>query len=378
MLSITEMMTELSQRKGSDLYISVGSEPIIKVNGDMVKLCNEKIIPAHALAITKELVGLEETQEFMHTKSLNFAHSISQVGRFRVNGFFQRNEISFVIRVINFNIPTLETLGLPDILRTIALEKRGLILFVGATGSGKSTSLASLIQYRNSMVANHILTIEDPIEYLHKNNKSLVNQREVGIDAVSYEDALQNALREAPDAILMGEVRSRETMNYAIEFAETGHLCLSTLHANSSNQAVDRIINFFPSDRHKQLFMDLSLNLRAIVSQRLLPNKEGNGRVAAIEILINTPTIASLILKGEVDTIKGYMENGAEYGMQTFDQALSSLFMAGKISLTTALSNADSDNNLRLSIQRECLLRDIPDPTAAVSTGGSSAWTIKD
>ncbi len=378
MLTITEMMTELSQRKGSDLYISVGSEPIIKVNGGMVKLCDEKVNSSHVLAITKELVGAEEAQEFMYTKSLNFAHSIPQVGRFRVNGFFQRNEISFVIRVINFNIPTLETLGLPEILRTIALEKRGLILFVGATGSGKSTSLASLIQYRNAMVANHILTIEDPIEYLHKNNKSLVNQREVGIDAVSYEDALQNALREAPDAILMGEVRSRETMNYAIEFAETGHLCLSTLHANSANQAVDRIINFFPSDRHKQLFMDLSLNLRAIVSQRLLPNKEGNGRVAAIEILINTPTIASLILKGEVDTIKGYMETGAEYGMQTFDQALSGLFMDGKISLATALSHADSDNNLRLSIQRECLLKGLPDPTAAISSGGSSAWSIKD
>ena len=378
MLSITEMMTMLSEKKGSDLYLSVGSEPIIKVNGEMLKLCDEKLKPKQALDITTELVGVEGQQEFMHTKSLNFAHSISEVGRFRVNGFFQRNEISFVIRVINFNIPTLETLGLPDILRTIALEKRGLILFVGATGSGKSTSLASLIQYRNSMVANHILTIEDPIEYLHKNNKSLVNQREVGIDAVSYEDALQNALREAPDAILMGEVRSRETMNYAIEFAETGHLCLSTLHANSANQAVDRIINFFPSDRHKQLFMDLSLNLRAIVSQRLLPNKEKTGRVAAIEILINTPTIASLILKGEVDSIKGYMETGAEYGMQTFDQALKNLFMDGKINLETAVGHADSDNNLRLSIQRECLLRGLPDPTIKTSETGASAWAIKD
>ena len=345
-----DTLLQMLADKGSDLYLSVGSPPMMKIQGRMTAIGNDRLKPALVLEIARELLGQEGVMDFQHGKSANFAHSVAGVGRFRVNGFFQRNEIGFVIRAIRSMIPSLDDLGLPEIIQRLALEKRGLILFVGATGSGKSTSLAAMIQHRNRNEAGHILTIEDPIEFLHTNAKSLVNQREVGIDAASYQDALENALRQAPDVILMGEVRSRETMDYAVAFAETGHLCLSTLHANNANQAIDRIINFFPADRRNQLLMDLSMNLKAIVSQRLLPTPDG-GRVAVVEVLVNSPRISDMILKGEVHAIKEAMEKGAEYGMRTFDQALLEMVAAGRMDEETAIKNADSQNNLRLSIK---------------------------
>ena len=345
-----DTLLQMLADKGSDLYLSVGSPPMMKIHGRMTAIGNDRLKPALVLEIARELLGQEGLMDFQHDKSANFAHSVAGVGRFRVNGFFQRNEIGFVIRAIRSMIPSLDDLGLPEIIQRLALEKRGLILFVGATGSGKSTSLAAMIQHRNRNEAGHILTIEDPIEFLHTNAKSLVNQREVGIDAASYQDALENALRQAPDVILMGEVRSRETMDYAVAFAETGHLCLSTLHANNANQAIDRIINFFPADRRNQLLMDLSMNLKAIVSQRLLPTPDG-GRVAVVEVLVNSPRISDMILKGEVHAIKEAMEKGAEYGMRTFDQALLEMVAAGRMDEETAIKNADSQNNLRLSIK---------------------------
>ena len=349
-MQFLDTMLKALAENGSDLYLSVGSPPMMKIQGRMTAIGSDKLKPALLLEIARSLLGQEGIQDFQHDKSVNFAHSVPGVGRFRVNGFFQRNEIGFVIRAIRSKIPTLDELGLPEIIRKLSLEKRGLILFVGATGSGKSTSLAAMIQHRNQNEAGHILTIEDPIEFLHTNAMSLVNQREVGIDAVSYQDALENALRQAPDVILMGEVRARETMDHAVAFAETGHLCLSTLHANNANQAIDRIINFFPADRRNQLLMDLSLNLKAIVSQRLLPTLDG-GRAAVVEVLVNTPRISDMILAGEVHGIKDAMEKGAEYGMRTFDQALLEMVVVGRMDEETAVKNADSQNNLRLSIK---------------------------
>lgn len=351
-MQILDTLLQLLAEKGSDLYLTAGSPPMMKIQGRMTAIGDTKLKPNVLVEIAREILGQEAVLDFQKDKSANLALSLPGVGRFRVNGFFQRNEIGFVIRAIRSKIPTLEELGLPPIIQKLALEKRGLILFVGATGSGKSTSLASMIQYRNWNEAGHILTIEDPIEFLHTNVKSLVNQREVGIDAVSYQDALENALRQAPDVILMGEIRSRETMDYAVAFAETGHLCLSTLHANNANQAIDRIINFFPADRRNQLLMDLSLNLRAVISQRLLPTVDGK-RAAAVEVMINTPRISDLILKGDIHDIKETMEKGTDYGMRTFDQALLDLLVAGKISEETALTNADSQNNLRLAIREK-------------------------
>lgn len=374
MSQLETMLTLLMEKNGSDLYLSVGSPPLMKVSGKMLRLGEEKLKPMHTLEFARELLGQEGVRDFQETRSANLAHSVSGVGRFRVNGFFQRNEVSFVIRAIRGRIPTMESLGLPPILRDIAMTSRGLVLFVGATGSGKSTSLAAMIQYRNQNADGHILTIEDPIEFLHTNMRSLVNQREVGIDAVSYEDALQNALRQAPDVILMGEIRSRETMDHAVAFAETGHLCLSTLHANNANQAIDRIINFFPADRRNQLLMDLSLNLKAVISQRLIPAADGNGRRAAIEILLNTSTIADKIYKGEVDAIKDIMTKSRDRGMQIFDQALADLYFDGKITYADALSNADSQNDLRLFIKMESINRKMEDPT--INESEQSRWKI--
>lgn len=374
MSQLETMLTLLMEKNGSDLYLSVGSPPLMKVSGKMLRLGEEKLKPMHTLEFARELLGQEGVRDFQETRSANLAHSVSGVGRFRVNGFFQRNEVSFVIRAIRGRIPTMESLGLPPILRDIAMTSRGLVLFVGATGSGKSTSLAAMIQYRNQNADGHILTIEDPIEFLHTNMRSLVNQREVGIDAVSYEDALQNALRQAPDVILMGEIRSRGTMDHAVAFAETGHLCLSTLHANNANQAIDRIINFFPADRRNQLLMDLSLNLKAVISQRLIPAADGNGRRAAIEILLNTSTIADKIYKGEVDAIKDIMTKSRDRGMQTFDQALADLYFDGKITYADALSNADSQNDLRLFIKMESINRKMEDPT--INESEQSQWQI--
>ena len=306
--------------------------------------------PGQIKEIAYALMDEEQRVEFEHELEMNLAISVAGVGRFRVNIFRQRNEISIVARNIKLDIPRFEDLGLPEILKDVIMAKRGLVLFVGATGSGKSTSLASLIDYRNSNSAGHIITIEDPVEYVHRHKKSIVNQREVGVDTRSFQKALKNTLRQAPDVILIGEVRDRETMEHCLAFAETGHLAISTLHANNANQALDRIINFFPEERRAQLLMDLSTNIRAFVSQRLIPTTDGK-RVAAVEVLLGSPTIAELILRGEFESIKEIMEKSENMGMQTFDTALFKLYREGRISLDEALRNADSANNLRLKIK---------------------------
>ena len=339
----------LAQNDGSDLYLTVDAPPAAKFQGVLKPLENIKLMPARLKEIAHSLMTEEQIQAFEIQPELNLAISESGIGRFRVNIFRQRNNFSLVIRNIKTEIPNIDTLGMPPILKQSIMEKRGLILLIGGTGSGKSTSLAALIDYRNSNASGHIITIEDPIEFIHSHKKSLVNQREVGVDTLSYEDALQNTLRQAPDVILIGEIRSRETMEHALAFAETGHLCLSTLHANNSNQALDRIINFFPEERRSQLLMDLSLNMKAFVSQRLVPTID-NKRVAAVEILLNTQYVSDLILKGEIHGIKEAMEKSEESGMQTFDSHLQKLYDQGKISLDEALANSDSPNNLRLKI----------------------------
>ncbi|MBU2856488.1 PilT/PilU family type 4a pilus ATPase [Acidithiobacillus ferrooxidans] len=372
---LDDLLVLMVEKNGSDLYLTVGSPPVMKVDGRTVQLGTEMLKPGQVLNLAKEILGMERLQEFQHEKEINMAISVPGVGRFRVNGFFQRGELSFVLRAIKTQIPSLEQLRLPPILKDLAMTSRGLVLFVGSTGSGKSTSLASMVQYRNQNAAGHILTIEDPIEFLHRNAKSIVNQREVGIDTLNYERALENALREAPDVILIGEVRSRDTMDHAIAYAETGHLCMSTLHANNANQAIERIINFFPEDRKKQLLMDLSLNLRAVVSQRLLPVKGQSGRIAAMEVLINTPAIADLIYKGEVGLLKDAMSRTNDVGMQTFDQSLLQLFMDGLVEYDDALRAADSQNDLRLAIKQACMRSGMADPGAATSAEGQ--WRIQ-
>ena len=372
---LDDLLVLMVEKNGSDLYLTVGSPPVMKVDGRTVPLGTEMLKPGQVLNLAKEILGMERLQEFQHEKEINMAISVPGVGRFRVNGFFQRGELSFVLRAIKTQIPSLEQLRLPPILKDLAMTSRGLVLFVGSTGSGKSTSLASMVQYRNQNAAGHILTIEDPIEFLHRNAKSIVNQREVGIDTLNYERALENALREAPDVILIGEVRSRDTMDHAIAYAETGHLCMSTLHANNANQAIERIINFFPEDRKKQLLMDLSLNLRAVVSQRLLPVKGQSGRIAAMEVLINTPAIADLIYKGEVGLLKDAMSRTNDVGMQTFDQSLLQLFMDGLVEYDDALRAADSQNDLRLAIKQACMRSGMADPGAATSAEGQ--WRIQ-
>jgi twitching motility protein PilU len=314
-------------------------------------------------ALANAVMDAEQKAEFERRPEMNLAISESGIGRFRVNIFKQRGQVAMVIRTIKTEIPNYQSLGLPEVLPKLVMQKRGLVLFVGGTGSGKSTSLASLIDFRNTNSAGHIITIEDPVEFVHRHKRSIVNQREVGIDTDSYEDALHNTLRQAPDVILIGEIRSRETMEHALAFAETGHLCLSTLHANNANQALDRIINFFPEDRHKQLFLDLSLNLRGIVSQRLIPTVDGK-RAAAIEILLGTPRVSDLIKNGKVDELKEVMAKSETQGMRTFDSALYQLYQDGKISLQEALQNADSVNNLRLKIQLDA-------PEGAAATTGS-------
>lgn len=339
----------LAQNDGSDLYLTVGAPPAAKFQGVLKPLENIKLMPARLQEIAHSLMNEEQKKAFENNPELNLAISERGIGRFRVNIFRQRNSFSLVIRNIKTEIPNIDALGMPSILKHSIMEKRGLILFIGGTGCGKSTSLAALIDYRNSNASGHIITIEDPIEFIHSHKKSLVNQREVGVDTISYEDALKNTLRQAPDVILIGEIRSRETMEHAIAFAETGHLCLSTLHANNSNQALDRIINFFPEDRRNQVLMDLSLNLKAFVSQRLIPTIDGK-RVAAVEVLLNTQYVSDLILKGEVHSIKEAMEKSETTGMQTFDTHLQKLYEEGKISLDDALANSDSPNNLRLKI----------------------------
>lgn len=348
-------------KDASDLYLTMGAPPMARIQGVMIPLEPTPMTSDRLREIAFPLMDEEKRQAFQHNPEMNLAVSETGIGRFRVNIFMQRNHIGLVIRSIKTEIPAWEGLGLPPILTKLVMQKRGLVLFVGGTGSGKSTSLASLMDFRNSNSAGHIITIEDPIEFVHRHKKSIVNQREVGIDTVSYAEALKNTLRQAPDVILIGEIRARETMEHAIAFAETGHLCLSTLHANNANQALDRIINFFPEEKRNQLLMDLSLNIRGIVSQRLIPTVDGK-RTVAIEVLLGTPMICDLILKGEVHKIKEIMEKSENIGMQTFDSALYKLYKAGRITLEEALRNADSQNNLRLRISLE-EKGDVPPPT---------------
>jgi len=347
---VQQLLTLMKQKNGSDLFISAGFPPAIKVDGAMTPVMDKPLSGEASAIIMRSLMTDRQVKEFESTNECNFAISPPNIGRFRVNAFVQQNKVSGVLRTINTTIPTFEQLGLPEQLKKIVMEKRGLVLMVGGTGSGKSTSLAAMIGYRNENTKGHIITIEDPIEYVHPHKGCIVNQREVGTDTFSWEAALKNTLRQAPDVILIGEIRTQEGMEYAVNFAETGHLVLATLHANSANQALDRIINFFPEAKREQLLMDLSLNLKSIISQRLV-RKEGGGRAAAMEIMINTPFIADLIFKGEVAEIKEAMKAGNEQGMVTFDQFLFQLFENGTISYDEAIRNADSQNEVRLEIK---------------------------
>jgi len=323
----------------------------MKIDGKMSPMSNQPLSPQHTQTLVRSIMNDKQLGEFEAKQEVNFAISLPGVSRFRVNAFTQRGSMGMVLRVIRSEIPNFEELTLPEVLQDIAMTKRGLVIFVGATGSGKSTSLAAMLGYRNENSYGHIITIEDPIEFVHQHKNCIVTQREVGVDTESYDIALKNTLRQAPDVILIGEIRDRETMDYAIAFAETGHLCLSTLHANSTNQALDRIINFFPEERRPQLLMDLSLNLKSVVSQRLVPLKGGEGRVPAVEVMLNTPLMADLIFKGNVHEMKELMAKSNEYGMQTFDQALFYLYEDGMITYEDALRNADSINDLRLRIK---------------------------
>lgn len=349
-MRISEWLKILSAEGGSDLYLSTGAPPCAKFQGELKPISSEILQPGEIKGIAYEIMDATQQEEFEKELEMNLATSISGYGRFRINIFMQRNEVGIVARNIVADIPHWEDLRLPSILTEVVMRKRGLFLFVGATGSGKSTSLAALMDYRNSNSSGHIVTIEDPVEYVHSHKKSIVNQREVGVDTRSWHNALKNTLRQAPDVILIGEIRDRETMEHAISFAETGHLCISTLHANNANQALDRIINFFPEERRAQLLLDLSLNIQCIVSQRLIPTVEGS-RAAAIEVLLGTPMIADLILKGQVDGIKEVMKKSENIGMKTFDTALFELYTEGLISEEEALRNADSPNNVRLKIK---------------------------
>ena len=346
-----DLLRLMSQKNGSDLFITAGFPPAIKIDGKVTPVSNQTLSPPHTAELARSIMNDRQAAEFEATRECNFAISPAGIGRFRVNALMQQGRVAIVCRTINMSIPTLDELGLPVVLKDIAMTKRGLVIFVGGTGTGKTTSLAALVDHRNRNSFGHIITIEDPIEFVHDHKNCIVTQREVGVDTDNWEAALKNTLRQAPDVILMGEIRDRETMDYAVAFAETGHLCLATLHANSTNQAIDRIINFFPEERRHQLLMDLSLNLRGMVSQRLLPKKDGKGRVAAIEIMLNSPLISDLIFKGEVHEIKEIMKKSRELGMQTFDQALFDLYEAGKITYEDALRNADSLNDLRLQIK---------------------------
>ena len=346
-----QLLTMMMQKKGSDLFITSGFPPAMKIDGKMTPATTQPLSSQHTQELARAIMNDKQAAEFEASKECNFAISPASIGRFRVNAFMQQGRVGMILRTINVQIPEMEDLKLPPVLKDVVMTKRGLVLFVGGTGSGKSTSLAAMIGYRNQNSYGHIITIEDPVEYVHDHRNCVITQREVGVDTDSWEIALKNTLRQAPDVILIGEIRDREVMEHAIAFAETGHLALGTLHANNSNQAIDRIINFFPEERRPQLLMDLSLNLKAIVSQRLIPVKEGKGRAAAVEILLNSPLIADLIFKGEVHEIKEIMKKSRELGMKTFDMALFDLFEEGRISYDDALRFADSMNEVRLVIK---------------------------
>ncbi len=339
------------EREASDLFVTAGARPSIKVDGSVKPLTRDPLSARQARSLTYSTMNDAQQSEFESTHECNYAISAPGVGRFRVSAFFQRNSPGMVLRRIKNEIPSMDELRLPPVLKDLAMSKRGLILFVGGTSTGKTTSLASMIDYRNENTKGHIICIEDPIEFIHDHKKCIITQREVGIDTPSFEIALKNTLRQAPDVILMGEIRSQDTMGYGLQFAETGHLCLATLHANNANQALDRVISFFPSEHHNQVWMDLSLNMKAIVAQQLVPRANGKGRVAAVEVLINTPLVADLIRKGAVHELKELMKKSTNIGMQTFDLALYKLFEEGEVSYEEALAYADSANDLRLMIK---------------------------
>ena len=348
---INDLLKLMVSRNGSDLFITGEFPPAMKVDGKVTKVSSQPLNAGHTLALARAIMNDKQAAEFERTKECNFAISPPGVGRFRVNAFIQQGKVGMVMRVIPAVLPTIDGLGVPQVLKEVVMAKRGLAILVGATGSGKSTTLAAMVDWRNEQSYGHIITIEDPIEFVHPHKNCVVTQREVGLDTDSWAAALKNTLRQAPDVILMGEVRDRETMEHAIAFAETGHLCLCTLHANSANQALDRIINFFPEERRAQLLMDLSLNLRAMVSQRLIPKQDSKGRVAVLEVMLNTPLISDLIFKGDVSEIKEIMKKSRNLGMQTFDQALFDAFESNAITYEDALRNADSVNDLRLQIK---------------------------
>ena len=350
---VFDLLRLMLSKRASDMFITAGFPPAFKVDGKMTPVSNQPLTPQHTSELARAIMNDKQAAEFEATKECNFAINPPGIGRFRVNAFVQQQRVGIVLRTITTAIPKFDDLGLPVVLKDVMMSKRGLVIFVGGTGSGKSTSLAAMIGHRNEHSHGHIITIEDPVEYVHEHINCVITQREVGVDTDSWEAALKNTLRQAPDVILIGEIRERETMEHAIAFAETGHLCMGTLHANSANQALDRIINFFPEERRAQLLMDLSLNLRAIVAQRLIPLKEGKGRAAAIEIMLNSPLISDLIFKGEVIRIKEIMAKSTRLGMQTFDQDLFSLYENKKISYDEAMLNADSKNELRLRVKLE-------------------------
>ncbi|NIF83131.1 MULTISPECIES: PilT/PilU family type 4a pilus ATPase [Comamonas] len=348
---INDLLKLMVSRNGSDLFITAEFPPAIKIDGKVTKVSPQPLSQLHTLALARSIMNDRQVADFEHTKECNFAISPAGVGRFRVNAFMQQGKVGMVLRTIPTTLPTIDGLGVPQVLKEVTMTKRGLCILVGATGSGKSTTLAAMVDWRNENSFGHIITVEDPVEFVHPHKNCVVTQREVGLDTESWEAALKNTLRQAPDVILMGEIRDRETMEHAIAFSETGHLCLATLHANSANQALDRIVNFFPEERRPQLLMDVSLNLRAIISQRLIPKQDSKGRVAAIEVMLNSPLIADLIFKGEVVEIKEIMKKSRNIGMQTFDQALFDLFESNLITYEDALRNADSVNDLRLQIK---------------------------
>lgn len=350
-MEFDKLLKLVVEKGASDLFITAGMPPCIKLNGQMVPVTKGALSPEQSREIVLSVMNEDLQHEFMKSHECNFAINTRGLGRFRVSAFYQRNLVGMVLRRIEVNIPSINELGLPDIVGDLAMTLRGLVIFVGATGTGKSTSLAAMIGHRNQHSRGHIISIEDPIEFIHQHKGCIVTQREVGVDTESFEIALKNTLRQAPDVIMIGEVRSRETMEYALTFSETGHLCLCTLHANNANQAIDRMIHFFPADRHSQVWMDLSLNLRAIVAQQLIPTKDGNGRRVAVEVMLNTPLASDHIRKGEVHLLKDLMTRSTEQGMQTFDQALYKLYAEGEISYEAALAHADSPNDLRLMIK---------------------------
>ncbi|HKY69588.1 MAG TPA: PilT/PilU family type 4a pilus ATPase [Gammaproteobacteria bacterium] len=350
-MDIKQLLIQLVEKGGSDLFVTADNPPCLKLNGVIDVLNQESISKETAREVVLSLMNEQQKTEYLQTKESNFAFDYAPYGRFRVSAFFHKNNCGMVIRRIQTKIPTIEMLGLPTILKTLIMQKRGLIIIVGGTGVGKSSTLAAMLGYRNQMAPGHIVSLEDPIEYLHTHDKCIITQREIGLDTASFDVALKNSMRQAPDVINIGEIRSPDNMQHALSFSETGHLCLSTLHANNASQALDRIIHFYPEFSHGQIFMDLSLNLRAIVAQQLIPTVTGEGRVPAVEILLNTPVMAAHIRTGDIHVLKEFMEKGVNQGMQTFDQSLFDLFKDGKISYEEALHHADSQNDLRLMIK---------------------------